>query len=108
MELLFVVLGGAILGLAARYLLPLRNTHGVILIPSIGAGVAAVVWVALTWLGWAWDGAWIWVVSFVVAGLAAAATAYLIGPRRERADAALFERLARPGASTATNATPVR
>ena len=107
MELLFVVLGGAILGLAARYLLPLRNTHGVLLVPSIGAGVAAVVWVVLTWFGLAWGAGWIWVVSLVVAGLAAAATSYLIGPRRERADAALFERLARPGATT-TSATPVR
>ncbi|GAA1502697.1 hypothetical protein BJ978_003051 [Agromyces terreus] len=108
MELLFVVLGGAILGIAARYLLPLRRSHGVMLVPSIGAGVAAVVWVALTWLGWAWDGGWIWAVSLVVAGLAAAATAYLIGPRRERADVALFERLVRPGASTNTSATPAR
>ena len=99
MELLFVVLGGAILGLAARYSLPRRQTYGSALVPAIGAGVAAVVWVALTWLGWAWDGGWIWVVSFVVAGLAAAASAWFIGPRRERSDAALFERLARPGAT---------
>ncbi|MFF2369763.1 hypothetical protein [Agromyces sp. NPDC058110] len=102
MELLFVVLGGAILGLAARYLLPLRQTHGVLLIPSIGAGVAAVVWVALTWLGMPWDGGWIWVISLVVSGLASAATAYLIGPKRERADVALFEQLSRPSAASRT------
>jgi hypothetical protein len=99
MELLFVVLGGAILGLAARYALPRRHTYGVALVPAVGAGVAAVVWVALTWLGWAWDGGWIWVVSLGAAGLASAGVALLIGPRREHADAALFERLARPGAS---------
>jgi len=68
MELLFVVLGGAILGLAARYSLPRRHTYGSALVPAVGAGVAAVVWVALTWLGWAWDGGWIWVVSLVAAG----------------------------------------
>ncbi|KQM83088.1 hypothetical protein [Agromyces sp. Leaf222] len=107
MELLFVVLGGAILGLGARYLLPLRHTHGVLLIPSIGAGVAAIVWVALTWLGWAWDGGWIWVVSLVVAALASAASAYLIGPKRERADASLFERLSRPATATPTGAVKV-
>ena len=99
MELLFVVLGGAILGLAARYSLPRRHAYGSAVVPAIGAGVAAVVWVALTWLGWAWDGGWIWVVSFVAAGLASVATAWFIGPRRERGDAALFERLARPGAN---------
>jgi hypothetical protein len=98
MELLFVVLGGAILGLAARYALPRRHTYGSALVPAIGAGVAAVVWVGLTWLGWAWDGGWIWVVSLVAAGLASAASVLVIGPRRERGDAELFERLARPGA----------
>jgi hypothetical protein len=99
MELLFVVLGGAILGLAARYSLPRRHTYGSALVPAIGAAVAAVVWVALTWLGWPWDGTWIWVASLVLAGVVSAASPLLIGPRRERADATLFERLARPGAS---------
>jgi hypothetical protein len=98
MELLFVVLGGAILGLAARYTLPRRHSYGSALVPAIGAGVAAVVWVGLTWLGWAWDGGWIWVVSLVAAGLASAASVLVIGPRREHGDAELFERLARPGA----------
>ena len=98
MELLFVVLGGAILGLAARYSLPRQHAYGSAVVPAIGAGVAAVVWVGLTWLGWPWDGGWIWAVSLVVAGLASAASALFIGPRRERSDAELFERLARPGA----------
>jgi len=98
MELLFVVLGGAILGLAARYSLQRRHTYGSALVPAVGAGVAAVVWVGLTWLGWPWDGAWIWVVSFVAAGLASVASVLVIGPRREHGDAELFERLARPGA----------
>ena len=101
MELLFVTLGGAILGIAARYALPRRQTHGVALVPSVGAASAAVVWVGLTWLGWPWDGGWIWVVSLVAAGLAAAAVAFVIGPRRERADTARFERLARPGVGRA-------
>ena len=80
MELLFVVLGGAILGLAARYSLPRRHTYGSALVPAIGTAVAAVVWVALTWLGWAWDGGWIWVVSFVAAGLASVASAVVHRP----------------------------
>ena len=36
MELLFVALGGAIIGLGARYLLPHRHTHGAVLMPAIG------------------------------------------------------------------------
>jgi hypothetical protein len=97
MELLFVTLGGAILGLAARYSIPRRRTHGVVLVPAVGAAASAVVWVALTWLGWAWDGGWIWVASLVAGGAASVLTAILVGPRRERADAELFERLSRPG-----------
>jgi hypothetical protein len=99
MELLFVALGGAILGLAARYLLPRRHTHGVVLVPAVGTAVAAVVWVALTWLGWAWDGGWIWVVSLAASALASVAASWFVGRARERSDAELFERLARPGAA---------
>ena len=86
MELLFITLGGIILGLGARYLLPHRERHGSVLIPAIGAAVSAVVWVALTWLGWAWDGGWIWVVSLVVTGLAVIAADVLIGRARVQHD----------------------
>ena len=41
MELLFVALGGAILGLGARYLLPGRHTHGSVLVPAIGVIAAS-------------------------------------------------------------------
>lgn len=99
MELLFVTLGGAILGAVARYSLPRRQFYGSVLAPAIGAAVAAVVWVGLTWLGWAWDGGWIWAVSLVAAGVVAVASVLLIGPRRERADAELFARLSRPAAA---------
>ncbi|AWB94970.1 hypothetical protein DCE93_04260 [Agromyces badenianii] len=101
MELIFIVVGGAILGLAAHFVLPLRHLRGVAVGPAIGAGVAALVWVGLTWLGWPWDGGWIWVVSLVASALVPAAVLILVSPRRERADAALFERLSRPGAARA-------
>ena len=97
MELLFVTLGGALLGLAAHYAVPRRLMRGVVLVPAVGAAVAAVVWVALTWLGLAWDGGWIWVISLVAAGAASAAAAAVIGPRRERDDAETFARLAKTG-----------
>jgi hypothetical protein len=86
MELLFITLGGVILGLGARYLLPNRDRHGVVLIPAIGAAVSAVVWVALTWLGWAWDGGWIWVVSLVVTALVVVAADLLVGRTRKTHD----------------------
>ena len=96
MELLFVALAGAILGLVARYSVPGRHTHGVVLVPTIGTGAAAVVWVACTWLAMPWDGGWIWVVTLVVAAAAAGASAWLIGRARARGDE---ERLAEWAAS---------
>jgi hypothetical protein len=95
MELLFVTLGGLILGLVARYALPGRAETGVVLAPAIGAGVAAIAWVALTWAGLAWDGGWIWVISLVLAALASAAVELLLRRRRERDDEQLLARLTR-------------
>jgi ABC-type branched-subunit amino acid transport system permease subunit len=102
MELLFVALGGAILGIAARYLFRHRETHGVILVPAIGVGVSAVVWVALTWLGMKWDGGWIWVITFAVTALAVGLVSPLVGIYRERSDIAQLVKLrAAPGSAVA-------
>ncbi len=95
MELLFVTLGGLVLGLAARYALPNRAEVGVVLAPAVGAGVAALVWVALTWAGLAWNGGWIWVIALVVAALASAAAELVLGRRRERDDEQMLARLTR-------------
>ena len=100
MELLFVVLGGAILGAAARYALPPVPTHGSVLIPTVGALAAAVVWVGLTWLGWKWDGGWIWVASLVIAGLVAAAVDIVVGRARVACrHSTMLQRLTKRGAT---------
>ena len=93
MELLFVVLGGLIVGLIARYSLPRRSTHGEALIPAVAAIVAAVVWVALTWAGWPWDGGWIWAVSLVASGIVAVAVDILVGRRRDEGDSRMLVEL---------------
>jgi quaternary ammonium compound-resistance protein SugE len=96
MELLFVVLGGIILGLIARYSAPRRHTNGVLLIPALGAAVSALVWVALTWAGLKWDGGIIWWITLVVTALVCGAAAVTIGRSRERADAARMSALVNP------------
>ena len=96
MELLFVLLGAGAIGIIPRYLLPGRDRYGVAILPALSAAVAAVVWAALTWLGWRFDGGWIWWVSLGAGVLAAFAAALLLAPRRERSDTALFERLSGP------------
>jgi hypothetical protein len=93
MELLFVVMGAVLLGLIPRYLLPGRASYGSALLPAVSAAVAAIVWAALTWVGWTFDGGWIWWASLGAGVLAALAVALIVSPRRERHDRELFEKL---------------
>ncbi|KTR20687.1 hypothetical protein LQK89_04495 [Curtobacterium sp. C1] len=92
MELLFAVLGGLILGAVAHVVVPWRSTRGVLLGPVVGGVVAAVVWEALTWAGWRYDGTWIWVVALVGALLVAVVAEWVLGRRRSAADDTYFER----------------
>jgi uncharacterized protein (DUF697 family) len=93
MELLFVILGGAMLGLGFRYAFPGRHSYGVLLLPSLGASIAAAVWAALTWAGWKYDGGWIWAVTLVIAGVGAIVAAIVIARIRTAADESMLERL---------------
>ncbi|MBX3116525.1 MAG: hypothetical protein KF808_04170 [Cryobacterium sp.] len=95
MELLFVALGAILIGLGLRYLLPGKDSYGSALLPAVSTIAASVIWAGLTWLGWPFDGAWIWWVSLVGGGLIAIAVALFVVPRRRQADAAAFERLNR-------------
>jgi hypothetical protein len=95
MELLFVVLIAFIMGLIAHYTLPGRDTYGSLLVPSIAAVVSSVIWVALLWAGWKFDGGWIWAVSLVAGGLVALAISLTIPRTRRTGDKALLQRLSR-------------
>ena len=95
MELLFIVLGGAILGFVLHYALPAADTRGVLLAPAVGAVVAAIVWEALTWAGWPADGGWIWVVGLVVPAVAAVVACRVAATRRRARDTEQFARLLR-------------
>lgn len=87
MELLFVTVIAAGLGGLIRYLLPQRGTYGSLLLPAVSAAVTAAIWVGLLWLGWRFDGTWIWVVSLGAGAIAALATAVVLPRRRIAADA---------------------
>jgi cyanate permease len=95
MELLFVTLISFIIGLGVRYALPGRDEYGVALLPAIAAALTAIVWVGLTWLGWKFDGGWIWVVS-LAAGTVISLVLALIVPRfRRNNDDAMLQQLSR-------------
>ena len=95
MELLFVVLGGAILGFIAHFALPAIDTRGVLLAPAAGAATAAVVWEVLFLLGWPADGGWIWVFSLVLPAVVAVVVCRSAATSRRRRDSEHLTRLLR-------------
>jgi hypothetical protein len=95
MELLFVTLISFCIGLAVRYALPGRDTYGVALIPALSAVVTAIVWVALTWLGWKFNGGWIWVASLGAGGVVALVLALVLPRSRRDRDEVLLQQLSR-------------
>jgi hypothetical protein len=101
MELLFVTVIGTALSLGMRYLAPGRRTHGLLLVPLVGAAATAAVWAICVWIGMPFDGGWIWVVALVVGPLAALALALVLPKRRDAADAELLARLMKPSTAAA-------
>lgn len=87
MEIIYVTVVGAGIGVLLRYLLPGRSTYGVALLPAVGAAVTAALWAGLTWLGWKADGGWIWVASLGGATVACLVVALVLSRRRHAADA---------------------
>lgn len=93
MELAYVTVIGAALGALARYTLPGRHSYGLFLLPAIAAAVTAATWVGLVWLGWKFDGGWIWVVSLTAAAVASVVAALLIVRFRANSDQRLLHHL---------------
>ena len=99
MELLFVTVIGAALSVGVRYVVPGRQTHGLLLVPLAGAAATAAIWAICVWIGLPFDGGWIWVIALVAGPLVALALALTLPKRREQADVELLERLMKPGAA---------
>ena len=95
MELLFVTLIAFCIGLLFRYIVPGRDTYGLVLLPSIAAAATAIVWEILTWVGWKFDGGWIWVASLAVGGVVSLVLAFLLPRSRHTNDEQLLARLSR-------------
>lgn len=93
MELLFVLVIAACIGGLVRYVLPGRRSYGLLLLPAVDVVATAVLWVGLTWLGWKFDGGWIWVVALGGGGVVAIAAELLIWQGRTRGDRRLLHEL---------------
>ena len=95
MELLFVTIIAAGFGLAVRYIFKGHSTYGVLLLPAVAVAVTATVWVGLLWLGWTFDGTWIWVASLAAGTIVPIIITLSLPKMREARDAAMLQRLAR-------------
>ncbi|HWL59377.1 MAG TPA: hypothetical protein VNQ48_00640 [Microbacteriaceae bacterium] len=97
MEIAFVLVIAAAIGLIIRYLVPGRESHGLLLLPATATVIATGLWAILVWLGLPFDGGWIWVISIGAATLAALLTAVLLPSARRAADERYFETARRAG-----------
>jgi hypothetical protein len=95
MELFFAIVIALGIGFIVGALAPGRDTFGTLAVPAASAAVTSVIWVALVWAGWGFDGTWIWVVSLVAGSLAALAVVLVLPKRRRAADEAMQQRLAK-------------
>ena len=86
MEIVFVTVIGAGLAAIVRYLVPGRRSYGMALLPAVGGAATAAVWAILVWLGWTFDGGWIWVVSIAGGVLVSVLVAVLLPRARAAAD----------------------
>ena len=87
MEIVYVTVVGAGIGLLLRYVLPGREVYGAELLPALAAAVTAATWAGLTWVGWKADGGWIWVAALGAATVVPLVVALVLSKRRHAADA---------------------
>lgn len=95
MEIVFVTVFGAGFGLLIRYLLPKRDSYGILLLPAIGALATDAIWVALVWLGLKFDGGWIWAISLVAGALICLVVALVVPRVRKNEDERMLAALSR-------------
>lgn len=88
MLILLPLIVAVALGIAMHYGTPDPHSRGVVLVPGIAASTAAVVWGAMTWLGFAENNPWIWLASLVAPVVVAYPAALLIARARMAHDAA--------------------
>jgi quaternary ammonium compound-resistance protein SugE len=96
-ELLFVALGGAIIGLVAHYVIPGQVRRGVVVLPALGTVLISGVWEGLTWAGLAYSDFVIWGITFAVTIIAVCGLGITFSRRRTSADDLFFSSMSKTG-----------
>jgi hypothetical protein len=93
MEVAFIVVYAAILGLVTPYILGRREEYGV-LVPAAASLIAgSALWAILTWVGFKYTEAWIWIIVMLAMPAALVISARILLSRRKASDAAALLRL---------------
>lgn len=78
MELGVILVYAGLLALVAPFVLPKSDFYGKLVPFSVALASGSVLWIALTWLGFSYTDAWIWLVVMLAMPAAAwFATGYL-------------------------------
>ncbi len=93
MQILLGLIIGAVVGLAAHFAMPHRDTRGAALAPFAGAAASAVVWTALTWAGVGIDSPVLWLVAVLAPVVTTFPLVVLLGRVRRSHDDAERSRL---------------
>lgn len=86
MQILLALIVGASLGVAVHFLARGRSTRGVVLAPVLGALIAGLTWMILTWAGFGLDSPLLWLSPLVVSWLAWPIVALLARARQTHDD----------------------
>jgi len=85
--ILLALIFAAAVGIAVHFATPNRAERGVALAPLVATAVAAVLYTSLTWLGFAEDNVWLWVISLLVPILVTGVFVRMLSQARARHDA---------------------
>jgi len=84
---------GAAIGAILRYVVPGRGTHGLLLLPAIGACTTAIAWVLMVVGGFSLGEPWIWLLALVAPVVTCTIAAVALARVRPERDAQRLQRL---------------
>jgi uncharacterized membrane protein YeaQ/YmgE (transglycosylase-associated protein family) len=86
-QILIAFIIGAVIGMAAHFQVPQRQSRGVALGPVVGALSAGLAWMILTWAGVGIDTPWPWLAALIVPAVVTYPTLILLTRSRVARDA---------------------